>query len=90
MAKEVARCSDLLRQMYALELGIWGMESSIADEVPKRMEMERRANALFAEIRRIVHTWRSTPSVRWSAEERQHIEEIYRFVDQHGTIRYER
>jgi hypothetical protein len=88
-AKEVARCSDLLRQMYALDLVIWGMEDNIAEDIPKREDMKRRANALFAEICRIVHTWKSRPGASWSPEERQYIDEICRFVDQHNTRRYE-
>lgn len=89
VAKEVARCSDLLRQMYALDLLIWSNEFNVSSEAPKREEMMRRANALFAEIRRIVDTWRSRSSARWSPEERQHIEEIYDFVAQHDARRYE-
>jgi hypothetical protein len=89
MAREVVRCSDLLRQMYALDLVIWGMENCVTDEIPRREEMKRKANALFAEIRRVVQTWRSKSDVRWSAEERQHIEEICKFVDEHNAKRYE-
>jgi hypothetical protein len=88
-AKEIARCSDLLRQMYALDLNIWGMEGNIPAEHAEREENMRRANALFAEIRRVVHTWRARPTAKWSAEERQHIEEICRFVDKHDARRYE-
>ncbi|KAH0537283.1 hypothetical protein FGG08_005908 [Glutinoglossum americanum] len=88
MAREVARCSALLRQMYALDLQIWGMEGCIPEEVPRREEMKRRANALFAEIRRMITGWRSSPDAGWSAEERQQIEEICRVVDQHDARRY--
>jgi hypothetical protein len=87
-AKEVARCSELLRQMYALDLKIWGMEDCVAEEIPMRQEMMRRANALFAEINRIVHAWRSRDDGKWSREERLHIEEIYRLVNRHNVRRY--
>ena len=92
MAKEVARCSDLLRQMYKLDLQIWGMENCVVQEIPRREDMKRKANALFAEVSRIVHDWNSTSSsARWWAEEKQHIREICRLVDQQeseGRKRY--
>lgn len=83
MAKEIARCSDLLRQMYKLDLQIWGMENCVAQEIPPREDMKRRANALLAEVSRIVRNWKSTSSsAKWSDEERQHIKEICRVMDQ--------
>ena len=88
-AKEIAQCSGLLREMYALDLIIWGMENCVPSEVPKREMRKQKANALFAEIRRIVHGWKSATNVRWSNEERQNIEEICRFIDQHDVRRYE-
>lgn len=42
VSKEVARCSGLLRQMYALELTIWGMEENVADEKRQRGEMKKK------------------------------------------------
>ena len=87
MAKEVTQCSDLLRQMYALGLVTWGMGGSVAAEIPQRREEERRANALFAEIRGMVDAWRL--GFGWSAEERQHVEEISRIVNQHRAGRDE-
>jgi len=82
-AKEIARCSDLLRQMYKLDLQIWGMENCVAQEIPAREDMKRRANALLAEVSRIVHNWKSTSSsAKWSDEERQHIKEICGVMDQ--------
>jgi len=88
-AREVARCSGLLRQMYALDLHIWGMEDCIADEIPKREELMRRANMLFAEINRIVHAWRSGADEAWSADARLQIREICVLLDRHDLRRYE-
>lgn len=86
MAKEVARCSDLLRQMYALELVIWGMEGAVAAEAPQRREKERMVNALFAEVRGMLAMWKLGSG--WSVEEEQHIEEIYKTVARHRARRY--
>jgi hypothetical protein len=55
---------------------------------PEREEMMCQANALFAEIHRIVHAWRSRARAKWAAEEQLHIDEICRFVDQHDLMRY--
>lgn len=91
VSKEVARCSGLLRQMYALELIVWGMGENVADEMPKMEEMKRRANAIFTEIRSMVYTWMSTTGTAtgWSAEEEEYVVEIFKYIDQHGAKRYE-
>jgi hypothetical protein len=87
-ANEVAQCSALLRQLYALDLAIWSKEDCVDEEIPEREDMMCRANALFAEIHRIVHAWRSRAGTKWSAEEQLHIDEICRFLDQHDLMRY--
>lgn len=77
--------------MYALELSIFGMGENVADEMPKREGMKRKANAIFTEIRSMVYTWRSATGTAtgWSAQEEEHVVEIYKYIDQHGTKRYE-
>jgi len=87
-AKQVARCSDLLRQMYELDLNIWALGDVIADDVPKREEMKYKANALFAEIRRTIQNLRAESDVYWPQEERQQIEEIWGVIAKYGTRRY--
>lgn len=70
------------------------MDENVADEMPRMEGMKRKANAIFTEIRSIVYTWSST-TVRdgerlgWSAEEEEHVIEISKIVDQHGSRRYE-
>jgi hypothetical protein len=88
-AREIAQCSNLLREMYGLDIMIWGMESVVATELTKREEHKRKANALFAEIRRIVQGWKLATDIGWTEEERQQIEEIYRVVGQHDPRRYQ-
>ena len=89
MAKEAARCSALLRQMYALELNIWAMGENIADDMPERQGLKRRANAIFTEIREIVSSWRSvTAMAGWSIEEEKFVREICNYIDERGTKRY--
>jgi hypothetical protein len=88
-ALEVAQASELLREMYTLDLAIWGMEESVDDTMSEREEMERKANALFAEIRRRVHAWRSRTDDKWLAEERVIIENICEFVDNYNAERYQ-
>lgn len=90
VSKEVARCSRLLRQMYELELNIWSMGDNFASETPRIDEMKKRANGIFAEIRSMVFTWRLTVGTKgWSAEQEMHVVEIYNYIDNHGTKRYE-
>ena len=84
-AKEIAACADLLREMYSLDLAIWGQEGT--EDPSERHQDMFRANALFVEICRIVQVWR-TQGGRWSSAERSQIEEIASFLDQHDRKRY--
>ncbi|KAI9769807.1 MAG: hypothetical protein M1840_003801 [Geoglossum simile] len=88
LSKEVSECSALLRQLYALELEIWAQKGVVAAEIPKREESQRRANALFAEIRRKINNLKSMPSAQWSPQERKIIEEICNVVNRQGEKRY--
>ena len=74
--------------MYALDLAIWGMEYSVADEVEKREELMQKANALFAEVRGVIHGWMGRVDKKWSLGERMQIEEICRLLDRHDEERY--
>lgn len=87
-AKEVARCAALLREMYSLDLEIWAMEEAHEDDVPEREQKKKKADALFAEIRRIVGSWRASGGWGWEKEEWKCVEDICEVVDQHGTKRY--
>ncbi len=89
LAKEVVKCAGMLREMYALDLLIWGQKNAIKEDVPKREDNKRRSNALFGEICRIVNTWKGMNSMTWSVEERTHIEEICNFLDRQDRTRYD-
>lgn len=84
-AKEIVECADLLREMYSMDLQIWGLQH--ARDPRKREEYMYKANALFVEICRIVQVWRESDG-RWSREEWRQIEEMANFLDQHGRKRY--
>lgn len=88
MSGEVVRCSELLRAMYTLDLVIWGKGDCVIEEIPEREDMKKRANALFSEIQRILYSWRTASDCRWTVDERAHIEEIGRMVDQYESKRY--
>jgi len=59
MANEVAKCSALLREMYGLDLIIYGMEKNVDEEAPERIQRQIKANAIFAEIGRMVNGWKA-------------------------------
>jgi len=88
MAGDVAQCSTLLREMYALDLVIHAMEKNITDDIPLRVEKQAKANAIFVEIRRIVGSWRASSGSHWTREETQFIEEIYKVVEAHKDRGY--
>lgn len=81
----VVRCSDLLREKYELDLQIWGMQNCDEDDIDKRNELERKSDAMFYEIQRVVHSWRSSPANPWTTEEWGYVEGICRAVDMYSS-----
>jgi hypothetical protein len=74
---EIRHCADLLRQMYALDLEIWGME--FADEPGaqrQKRELQDKADALLREVKRLIYNWNAHSEINWTAEERQCMEEV--------------
>jgi hypothetical protein len=71
----------------AIDLEIWGMGGCV-EEVARREELKRKADALFAEIRWMVYGLKSTADVLGSVEEKRQIREIYRVLDEHESTRY--
>ncbi|KAE8452973.1 hypothetical protein EG329_012160 [Mollisiaceae sp. DMI_Dod_QoI] len=87
-AKEVARCAALLREMYGLDLEIWAMEEAHEDDLPEREHKKQKADALFAEIRRIVGTWRASGGWGWEQDEWKCVQDICEVVGTHKSPRY--
>jgi hypothetical protein len=81
MANEVAKCSALLREMYALDLIIYGMERNVNEDAPERIQKQIKANAIFAEISRMVNRWKATDGAGWKPQERQYIDEICKAIE---------
>ncbi|KAF2395572.1 hypothetical protein EJ06DRAFT_534844 [Trichodelitschia bisporula] len=86
--KHVARCAGLLRQMYALDIMIWGMENCVDAERPRREELKFQANALLKEVTVTVEGWRSMPVGYWSVEEQEVVDGISRTIAGYDKIRY--
>jgi hypothetical protein len=87
-AEEVARCSKLLRQMYSLDLRIWGMQSAIGKkEIQEREDLKQKANALFSEVNRVVNGWSATHD-KWSPEEQRTVRNIHRVLNEHERQLY--
>lgn len=63
--------------MYALDLLIYGMEKNIDGEgAGERERMQERADAIFAEVRRMVGEW-IRGEVGWKGSEREVVEGIW-------------
>jgi len=86
-ANEIARCSKLLRQMYALDLRIWGMETVEGGDILLREDLKRKANALCAEIHKVVATWRAQQD-KWTSTEKWQINEIQSVLSRYSPARY--
>jgi hypothetical protein len=73
--REIQRCATLLRQMYALDLEIWGTDGGMLDIV-SRDEKRRRSDAIFDEVRRIGYSWVGNSGIAWTQDEHRVIQEI--------------
>lgn len=89
-ASDIAKCADLLRQMYAMDLVIWGTEHAVAGGQTERKLMMTRADCLYTEIRRMVYSFHHAPRSDWSHAERACVEDIFKAVERHGAARYSR
>jgi hypothetical protein len=86
--KEIQKCAALLREMYRLDLEIWGTEGVQGEDQASRDEMMRRSDALFGEVRRIAYRWQHQPRDGWTAEEGECMDEILRAIAEQPAIRY--
>jgi len=87
-AKMVVECSDLLREKYELDIRIWGMQDCEDDDIPERESLQRKSDAMFREIRKIVHHWKSPSSQnKWTVEEWEYIKDICSTIDHHSSRR---
>ncbi|KAJ2901805.1 hypothetical protein MKZ38_001343 [Zalerion maritima] len=83
---EIEKVTDLLRQMYKLDMKIWSLGDSDAAGGGERNELRRKSDAVLREIRRVVREWENPtdPALRgiiWEAEERREIEAILNKLD---------
>src|SRR5215470_13430884 len=85
-AKMVVECSDLLREKYELDIRIWGMQDCEEDDILERESLQRKSDAMFRDIRKIVHHWKSPSSQnKWTAEEWEHIQEISKTIERYNS-----
>ena len=74
-AEDIRETTYMLRQLYKMELQIYGERYAIhRDDKTRREEMRRKADLLREEIEDIVHTWSITDSAGWTSEELQHVQ----------------
>lgn len=64
------------------------MTDAHTDNVSEMEMKKRKADALFAEIKRIVGSWRASEGSGWGLEEWKDVKEICAAVDKHGMSRY--
>ncbi|KAF2737636.1 hypothetical protein EJ04DRAFT_510085 [Polyplosphaeria fusca] len=76
-SRDIAYCTDLLRQMYRLELDIWAAQDNVGvDANGECRRLRERSDALYREIARIVGGWRLIPAGYFSTEEQLYVNEI--------------
>jgi hypothetical protein len=74
--------------MYGLELVIWGTQHANEEDIPEREAQKVKANALYAEILRLVRGWNAVPRSQWKPAEWDCVEEINKVIDGHDDRRY--
>lgn len=87
--REVVECAGLLRQLYTLDLEIWGMEKCIAEDMPQKEGYCRQANDVFSQIKTMVNAWPRDADFGWNREEKTIIEEIRHAVNCYPAQRYD-
>lgn len=83
-ARSIARCSDLLRQKYELDIKI---STCGAGEESKRRQLQRKSDAIFREVCKSVDHWRSSSRIKWTREEWNQLKEVFRIVDEQVRAR---
>ncbi|KAH8656646.1 hypothetical protein BGZ60DRAFT_567767 [Tricladium varicosporioides] len=83
MAREIAQCSALLRQLYTLDIEIWSSDGSVGLE-SEVLEKKHKANVLFDKIDRMVHSWKYSSNISWTAEQKSRIVEICQVLEAHS------
>ncbi|KAF2866043.1 hypothetical protein BDV95DRAFT_623164 [Massariosphaeria phaeospora] len=91
-AKEIAHCTELLRQMYGLELLVWAATDNVSADEREKAELARqreKADALFGEVSRIVAVWCGSGVARgyFNEAERRYVREIGEAVERYGRGR---
>ena len=87
VTRDIRRCTELLREMYSLDLEIWGMKGAVLEEEQRRIALEQRAEAVFSEVRQMTLEFKANPDFGWTAEERGTVGRIYRIVEEQGAKR---
>jgi len=88
--REVERCTELLRQMFTLDLQAWGMGNIVHDaDRGGRALKHQQADALFAEIRATIKDWQEgCAAFGWTHEEQKLLDDITCTVNAYDEKRY--
>lgn len=83
-ARNILRASELLRQKYQLDIAIFVNRDHLD---PERRRQQRKSDDILREVHRNVVHWRSSTEVKWTAEEWNVLEDIFRIVEEqmYGT-----
>lgn len=84
----MVECAGLLRQLYTLDLEIWGMEKCIAEDMPQKEGYCRQASDVFSQIKAMVNAWPRDADFGWNRE-KAIIEEIRHAVNCYSAQRYD-
>ncbi|KAK5653401.1 hypothetical protein OQA88_8886 [Cercophora sp. LCS_1] len=90
--REVAHVSELLRQMYELDVTIWAMRNlSNERDLRRARDLRAESNELFTEIRRTVAEWDDGRAWKdWTDAELAEITQIRQIVYSYPAKRHEK
>jgi hypothetical protein len=86
---DAQNAATLLRQLYELDIEIWGQRHVVHDDDRRAIEeLKHRANARLAEVRMIVEGWSSMPKAKWTPKDRERMDSIRKAIQESGEKRY--
>jgi hypothetical protein len=86
LAGNIASISHLMREMYSLDLRIYGTQNSQTRDQSERNGMIKEANKMFQQIKRTLDQWDGEREW-WTVEERGVLDVIRRVVEEHTPKR---
>ena len=85
LTRSIAAISHLLREMYSLDLKIFGMQNARSEDQAERNKMIDQADLIFQKVKTTLDSWEAQ-SERWTDDERAVLNNVRRTAELHSPI----